>query len=216
MLPTSVPSDNPSFAPSPQPTRAFDLIIPISTSGDDIEEFNATCWGRSAGYIYVTSTDLEFAVNLGDCESPMEQIVGLRFNNIAAAQNSIVDEAVIEFTVDTADLGVPNTGGSVTLSIQAENSNNAAAYDGNTLFAISSRTYYSTQVLWQPEVWTASSPFVRTVDISPIVQQVFNRPDWVSGNSMAFQIKLVSGTGVRIANAFETSGKAPKLKIALA
>ena len=70
--------------------------------------------------------------------------------------------------------------------------------------------------MWQPEVWSPSSPVVRTVDISSLVQQVVNRTDWTSGNAMAFQIKLVSGPGVRLALAFETSGKEPKLKIDLA
>jgi len=157
----------------------------VAASLDDVEQFTA---GNS---MYVTSSDLEM-VNDGSTQ----QLVGLRFPNVTVPQGAVVTDAWITFGAkDTASTAM-------TLTLQAQASDNAPAFTtaNNNL---GSRTMGAASVVWSPGAWTAGSP-VNTSSLTSLIQEVVNRPGWVSGNAVA--IKVSGTTGTR--NAWSWDGQA--------
>ena len=67
---------------------------------------------------------------------------------------------------------------------------------------------------WSPLPWTTmgeAGPDQRTPDISQIIQEIVSRPDWSSGNSLAF---IITGTGKRVAESYNgDQGGAPLLHV---
>ena len=82
---------------------------------------------------------------------------------------------------------------------------------------ISSRVRTSASVLWTPPPWTVvGQPGAnqQTVDISPVIQELVNRPGWSSGNAIAI---VITGSGKRVAMAFNGSpAGAPRLRVSTA
>ena len=170
--------------------------VQISASADDAEEDSSS--------ISLTSSDLELAADHG-----IDQTIGMRFNNVNVPGSEVLSSAYIQFTVDEASSSTVN------LTIEGQASGNAAAFDtspGN----ISTRTRTSASVLWSPAAWPTpgvAGTDQRTADLSPIIQQIVNRSDWSSGNSIVVLI-TGSGLGARTAESFngDPSG-APVLHI---
>jgi hypothetical protein len=56
-------------------------------------------------------------------------------------------------------------------------------------------------VNWSPTSWTTGTTY-NTPSLSGIVKEIVDRPDWISGNSMAM---IITGTnsGGRVAHAYD-------------
>lgn len=55
---------------------------------------------------------------------------------------------------------------------------------------------------WSPPPWTTkgeAGPDQRTPDITPVIQEIVNRPGWASGNSLAL---IITGAGKRTAKSY--------------
>lgn len=157
----------------------------IISGSDDVEQ-------RANGAMYVNSSDLELVYDNGN------QIVGLRFTNIELPARAQIESAYIQFTVDESNSQ------STQLAIRIENSDSAAAFATQDN-ALSQRDQSSKFVSWQPQSWTsigAQGADQRTPNLAELVQDVVNRPQWQSGNNLAF---FISGNGERTAQSFEKS-----------
>lgn len=162
------------------------LNIKVNSSADDAEE-------DEAGAVDLISTDLELTY---DTYYQKNQTVGLRFNNVAIPEGSVIDKAYIQFTVDEA---INQT---TSLTIAGHNTDNAPAFS-MTQANISGRDKTSATVGWNPAVWNdigAAGEDQRTPDIKAIIQEIVNRPGWREGNSLAF---MISGTGQRCAESYD-------------
>lgn len=108
--------------------------------------------------------------------------VGLRFTNITIPKNATIDSAFVyvssheeKLESDVADI-----------DIYGEASDNPATYDLDNL--ITDRPKTTAMVNWVcAEYWELYGRY-RTVDISPIIQELVNRPGWASGNAMAIML----------------------------
>lgn len=165
-------------------TLGYVAEVLIGSADDDAEE-------EADGTMVLGSSDLDLVDNglVGN------QIVGLRFDSVAVPQYAQVLSAWIEFTTDSADLDPAS------LTVSAEASGDASPFttDLNNLTA---RALTSESVSWDNvEQWPAEHYFHRSPDISPVVQELLNRPDWAADNAMAL---LVGGSGLRRAKAFES------------
>ena len=163
--------------------------IQVTDGSDDAEQLT------SSGEMEVTSSDLELADNLAATGQPSD-IVGIRFPNVAIPQGESITNAYIQFQVDELDSG------GASLTIEGEAVDNAAQFT-TAAYNITSRPRTSASVLWTPPEWTTvgeRGPDQRTVDISPLIQEIVNRSGWSSGNALAI---IISGTGTRTAEAFE-------------
>jgi len=158
----------------------------ISSGSDDAEE-------NDGGFVSLSSSDLELVANNGS-----NQTVGMRFTNVAIPRSADINWAYVQFTSDEIDTR------STQLYIQGENTGLPSTFSA-TQYDISNRPVTSAIVNWSPVPWTAvgkRSLFERTPNITSIIQEIVNRDDWQSGNSLAL---IVTGTGSRTAEAFDGS-----------
>ena len=157
--------------------------VRVASGSDDAEE-------SASGAMNLTSSDLEL-VNDGS-----DQKVGIRFAGVDIPQGATIFKAHMQFQVDET------TSEPTALIIEGEHAGDAATFSpvsGN----ISSRTRTQSNVAWSPAPWVTigeAGPDQRTPDISQIIQEIVNRPDWSSGNSLVF---FITGTGKRVAESYD-------------
>jgi hypothetical protein len=156
----------------------------VAAGSDDAEQ-------RLSGATDLVSTDLELTT-----DGTTQQVVGLRFANLAIPKGATITSAYVQFTTDEVSTGA------VSLTIRAEASDSAPTYQA-TSGNLTSRTLGSASVPWTPADWStvgAAGAAQRTPDLSALVGAVVGRAGWASGNAVALQI---SGSGRRTAEAFE-------------
>jgi len=167
----------------PSPTT---LTYSISSSNDDAEE-------GEDGTINLTSTDIELIYDAGN------QTVGLRFNGVNVPGDANIQSAKIVFKADESDTAP------TTIIIQGELTGNSLAFnstDGN----ITSRNRTATSTVWSDvEEWTSPNIY-SSVFITDIIDEIIQQGTWNPGNSMSF---IISGSGKRVAEAFDKSSSTP-------
>jgi outer membrane protein assembly factor BamB len=170
------------------------LQFPIKASDDDAEE-------DAEGNVNRDSGDLELVTDSS------QQKVGLRFTDIAIPQGTKITNAYIQFTCDE------KAKDETKLVIAAEDSSHAAAFTSDKQ-NVSQRTLLPKTIAWTPKAWDKegrAEEAERTPDLTEVVQELINRLDWQSGNSIAF---VITGSGKRIARTYDGKAEAaPKLVI---
>ncbi len=164
-----------------QPT--VQIAARVLASADDAEE-------SSTGAVTLSSTDLELI------KDGSNQKVGIRFSALNIPAGAEILDAYIQFAVDET------LNEAATLTIQGQSVANAPAFVAQAN-NISSRARTAFQVLWAPNSWNRvgdAGTDQRTPDLSGIVQEIVNRADWATGNSM---VLIITGTGKRVAKAFD-------------
>ena len=164
----------------------------VSASSDDAEEDSVT------GSVSLNSTDLELV------NDDVDQVVGMRFNGLNIPQCATINSAYIQFTTkgDTGNDGPCN------LTIYGEDSDNALTFSTNT-FDISNRPKTTASAFWVPQPWFLdgeSGILQRTVDISPLIQEIVERVAFTSSSSIAI---IIEGTGLRRVYSFDGNVLAP-------
>lgn len=161
--------------------------IGLGGGADDAEEDNT-------GRVRLDSTDIELV------EDTAAQIVGLRFKLSKIDLGTRIRRAYIQFTAD-------ETGAKpAEIEISAEETSNAPAFTARRQ-NLSSRLTTISRVTWEPEDWDTvdeAGADQRTPDLSAILQEIIDRPDWKKDNHVAF---LFRGTGRRVAKSFESDSK---------
>lgn len=119
----------------------------------------------------------------GDPEDQNILTAGLRFIDLQIPQGATIDSSyIIVFSHEGKD---PEDVAEIT--IVADASDNAPTFTEDSLFTDRAQTEDS--VLWVvAEEWEIYQPY-RTADLSPVVQEIVNRPGWQPGNAMAFIFK---------------------------
>jgi hypothetical protein len=150
------------------------------------------------GDVDVGSSDLELSV---DHNFNGEQMVGMRFNDLAIPVGATINSAHIQFTVDDTDSSDPIKEGHHRalgdLTISGELSANALTFS-ETPFDITSRADTVASVVWSPADWGPQSnvgsagPDQLTSDLSSILQEIVDQGGWASGNSAVF---FLTGNG---------------------
>jgi len=149
-----------------------------AASVDDAEEF-------STGVMYTASSDLELIHDNTD------QTVGMRWRGLSIPRGATITAAWIQFSAKEAQSEATS------LTFRGQASDAAAPFD-TVVFNITTRPLTVAATQWAPGPWLAgeSGPNQRTPDLSAVVQEIVNRPGWVSGNPLAV---LVTGSGHRTA-----------------
>ncbi|HKY31063.1 MAG TPA: galactose oxidase-like domain-containing protein [Candidatus Polarisedimenticolia bacterium] len=167
----------------------------VAAGTDDAEQKN------SSGSVSVTGGDL----NLGIDSSA--QTVGIRFAGINIPRGATIYAAHLQFMADEVDTAA------VSLTIRGQAADNPPGFT-TTKSSISSRPRTSAGIAWSPAPWPTvgeAASAQRSPDLSPILQELVNRPGWASGNAVVF---IVTGTGRRTAESFEGgAAKAPRLHV---
>ena len=164
------------------PSTTFDART--AADADDAEE-------SSSGSVSLTGSDLEL-VNDGN-----DQVVGIRFPNLAIWSGATITAAWIQFTADESQ------NEATILDIQAQAIANAPAFTTSSR-NVSTRTRTSNKVTWAPDDWSSGQAGTaqRTPDLKSVIQQVVNLTGWAPGNAIAF---VITGTGHRTAEASQGS-----------
>lgn len=179
------------------PTPIYTVSSTITSSANDAEE-------AANGSVNLTSTDLELVND--SASGAGNQIVGLRFENVAVPPGAILRDAYIQFTADETQSEL--TG----VFIRAQATDNADVFKTNAN-DISSRPVTESVVRWVIPAWNRvgeTGLAQRTPDISSLINEVISRPGWKSGNAMAF---IISGLGHRTADSFDKVGGSPPVLV---
>jgi hypothetical protein len=171
--------------------KGNEVVRIVSGKDDAVEDAN--------GQVSVSRPDLELVY----LES--NQIVGLRFTGIDIPQGATIVEAFIQFTASDQ-----SSNNDAPLVIQAEATDDSPAIRPLE-YNLSSRPKTAASVSWQPGPWLqsgAAEENQRTTDISPILQELFDRPGWAPGNAITL---VITGRGKRLAKAFDGEGTAAPL-----
>ena len=169
------------MAPPTMPSTTVE--VRISADNDDAEE-------DTGGSVDRGSSDLEFVFDGGS-----DQIIGMRWASLSVPPGVTITNAYIELTTDENS---PNPTTNLTFWAQAADS------PGEFLAAstnISSRAKTAASVAWNGiPSWTTVGQTHQTPNLSPIIQEVIDRPGWASGNAI---VVISSGTGERIAESHD-------------
>ena len=183
------------------------LNIRVATAEDDQEEWLPAKTGqtqsKTVGALDAGSSDLELG---GEDKGNDPQMVGIKFNKINIPQGAQVKNAYIQFAVDAIS---KNTDPCV-LTIKAEDTDSALAYDATKTYNISTRKYTTDSIRWTVggSTWStvgSATADQRTPNIAALINKITSRPGWKSGNSFAVSIV---GTGTREVESYD--GDAPK------
>jgi hypothetical protein len=149
----------------------------IIDNNDDTEELDPS------GTPEAGSGDLEFPYEdpgMGD-----KQLVAMRFQNVGVPQGASILDAWIVFTCDEIELDLH-----VSVIIEGELNPNPPTFDEDLPFEIANRQPRTTaQAIYEPEHWTTVGAKYQTSDISPVIQEIINQPDWVEGNALVLIIR---------------------------
>ena len=161
------------------------VVIGIDAKHDDFESNKAGASG-----------DLEFGR-----DGAGEQSVGLRFE--AAAINKEADIKAAYFVFEAAE----TSKGAAHFEIEVENTLSAKTYSAGD--APDDRAYLEADVDWNPGAWKEGKTY-KSADIADLIEAVIAEGGTDALDSLAFRI---SGSGERVAEAFEGDGQAPQLVI---
>lgn len=193
LAPTPAPTPSSSPNPSSTPTGTTTISSQVIASSDDVEQNIAN------GSMYNSSSDLELTA-----DGTTIQTIGMRFGNISIPQGATITNAYVEFVAKETQPDTTN------INFYGQAIDNAPAFT-TAAFNVSSRTKTSSAVGWNAiPVWSVGSKY-QTPNLASVVQEVINRPGWISGNVMAL---IVTGSGHRTAYSFDgSSTKAAKLVV---
>ena len=175
------------------PAGALDRRVAVGS--DDAEERGS---GSTIGRVTVNNGDLELVFD------NTNQTVGLRFTNVTIPPGAIIARAYVQFQADELQSEVTN------LLIRGQAADNPATFTTATS-NISTRPRTAAGVSWSPPAWTLvgeAGANQRTSDLSAVIQEIVNRPGWVSGSALAI---IITGTGHRTAESFEGKAAAAPL-----
>ena len=193
-----------SYYPNGSPARANYcygvnstlLCRKVTTSSDDAEENIAD------GVMNLTSGDLDLVDDSGIVFK-----VGIRFQDISIPKGARISSATLQFAADEVNLD------STSLTIRGQAIDNAPTFTTVTN-DISNRTLTATSVIWEPAAWERiglQGNHQQSIDLSLILQEIIDRPDFAEGNAIAL---IIEGQGIRTADSFDGSAEfAPELCI---
>jgi len=151
-------------------------IVTLDLSSDDVEQEN-----DEVDSYYDDDLDAGWE---GAPEDQNLLTLGLRFVDITIPQGSEIDSAFVVFHAhegksaeDIAELTIVGEATDDALTFDEENFNED--------YLLTDRPQTTAQVEWTvAEDWTIWQPY-KTADISSVIQEIVDRPDWESGNALA-------------------------------
>lgn len=128
---------------------------------------------------------LESLVAVDDTPKSKEQLVGLRFGDIGIPQGARITSAVLEMTASTTD-STP-----ASFVFRAEASDDAPRFEERDN-DLTDRPLTLATVTGPAENWISGERY-QSPDLSPILQELVNRPGWCAGANVAMMIGMSSG-----------------------
>lgn len=184
--PTHTPTPKPTKTTTPPPAPTKQIEAQISQSSDDAGPDWLCGFSISHNEVY-----------FGTCDNGQGITSGFRFTNITIPQGTEILDAYIEYTADgpgTAEL---------VIEFYGESSGDAQTF--SYVSRPEDRSLTSASVTWSvpgTDLWELGQ--IRdSPDLSAIIQEIVNRPDWNSGNAIAIIAEDAGSSGNRRVIGFE-------------
>ncbi|MHA7647239.1 LamG-like jellyroll fold domain-containing protein [Nitrosopumilus sp. S4] len=160
----------------------------------------------SNGNVDLSDGDLDLAYDGGENNV---YLVGLRFTGLNITPGTIITSAQVVFNADESDSGLTH------LRIYAEDIDDAPVFT-NSNSNLSNRALTGNYTDWSNiEAWSTGeiSSDTTTPNIAAVIQEVVDRPGWVSGNDIVLLFYDNGSSGQRAAESEEGGGSPPQLSI---
>lgn len=173
-----------------------ELILPVIGSRDDASEISGVVNTNANQVILSQGTNTVYS--------------GFRYQDINIPQGAVITRAFVRFT--SAGLNTTTTH----FTIAAHATGNASEFSSASN-NISSRPRSVNQVIWDSaNAWPNFDDNINTPDITPIIQEIVNRPDWCGGNSLALILEttnMAAGSNRQAFSDDDGSSRSPQLVI---
>jgi len=188
---TGTPSFNFRLFWSDDDTGQSSFMKRVDDDDDDAEE---SIGPINPGDVTLSSSDLELhAENIVEADD--NDLIGMRWTGVTIPNGASIINATIQFHVDSTNPDDP-----IIVRFKGHDIDDAPQFT-STDFDISSRTNTTAFVDWDIPDWVDVSdegPAQETPNLASIVQEIVDRPGWVSGNAMV--IKTTEWIGCTIAS----------------
>lgn len=165
-------------------TPVYTLEVSINESLDDVEENIERGMITDPG-----SSDLELGEfdTSGDPDNGLQRI-GLRYNGITIPAGATIQKATIQFMSES------DGAEECQMTIYGENAGNSAPFDPLASMAVGGRSKTTANVIWNIPPWAQDEieEAQISVDLASIIQEIVDRADWASGNSLSFILEPTS------------------------
>ena len=195
-LSTATATTLPTATATPSTNQAT-LQRAVQQGSDDAEQ------NRTTGQVLLYSSKLDLVM-----EGSTEYIVGIRFQNITIPAGATILTATLQLEAEGTHSGT------TILDIYGQAADNPTKFN-ETYGDISARPRTTAFTTWNVPSWVNSggtTDWYSSPDLAAVVQELINRPNWQSGNALAF---IIEGNGQRAAGSFNgaSSADAPVLHI---
>jgi len=170
--PTPTPSASPEPSPTPSPTPSpITSTYQISGGVNDVNQ---------DGISRLTTN--QTIVWAGNGSSLDYSYMGLRFSGINIPPNSLITSAVLEgFSAKT------NQTATASAMIYADAASSSAIF--TSLDLPSQRIPTTSQITFNPSATWAINTWYNFGELAPVIQEIVNRSDWQTGNSLSLIMK---------------------------
>lgn len=154
----------------------------IGPSADDVEE----SLDRGDGHTESGSGDLDMGkFDTNQTPDMGNNLIGVRHPGVLVPQGATIIAAYLQCEAysDGAD--------ATQMTIYGDASDDAGIFDEGTIpYGVSSRTQTTANKVWDIPAWVTGErgDAQKTPDLRTIIQEIVNRPGWVSGNAMCFMM----------------------------
>ncbi|MEM6348781.1 MAG: Ig-like domain-containing protein, partial [Bacteroidota bacterium] len=172
-----------------------DNTLLVQTNNGQISQSNADGEEAELGFVEITDQSIQLVKE----KNAGEQYVILHFSGLQIPAGAHIYEAYIQFATQNVNLNYHP----IDINIRGEyepNSNLLQNTNGN----ISSRSFTQASINWRPRIWTVpdeSGPRQRTPDLTDLVREMVNHPNWSDNSPLSF---IMSGMGGRAAHSFDS------------
>jgi hypothetical protein len=193
------------FSNSDWPDARIDLYVNGPTPEPPVTVSGSITDGSNDGGTNPTPCEFSLEDNevyLGGCIDGGDLTSGFRFENMQIPRNANIESAYVRFTVDGEYTNIIHT------RIHGEASGSPLLFSEaspptNRLITFNSTVWDITQI------WNLGEQY-NTPDLSAVIQEIINRPDWNSGQPIALIFKNAgSGTEHRRVLGFERTESEP-------
>lgn len=170
--------------PTPLPTQT--QVYQIIRGGDDVNENDTFSPGDNPAWIGNANP------------TPPISILGLRYTNVSIPAGAQIVSAKLEVTAPYAHWH------NISVNMYGENTGNSSAFSETSRPSMRVLTKgmvnYTDDMQWNTGTWYSLG------EINTIVQEIVNRSDWTSGNSMSFiLVGVADHYNRKFISSFETS-----------
>jgi hypothetical protein len=169
----------------------------ITAGSDDGDNLTDYGWYGSSNYVLLGRHNFELT-------DPLSYNGAFRFTNVTIPSGSVINSVYITFTADDGNLS--GNDADVQFKVRCIDEDNTATFTSNPY----TRSKTTAQYEWDPTIPDTDNYTVTSSNLKDIVQEVIDRPGWVSGNALGFLFEDRATPGYNVASIYSYEGSSSK------